>query len=219
MAKGKNKASKELLANGDSSPDSQILVHESFLDTEDDEAEIAKLLGDADECITVQPPTIADNGPLGIDLDSITDFNERASKRKDGREMQERGFIDDLIEEHSTALIDQIEKPELDIAMVQKMAARLMSADDVATIFCVTRKELQDFIKAKVGLSLAQFFGFQHGAIKSEILRCQLEACNKHNAPMLIWMGKNYLGQSDTPKQEEDVVTILEFPDLGGPKD
>ena len=45
-----------------------------------------------------------------------------------------------------------------------------------------------------------------------KLRRKQIEVAMSGNHTMLIWLGKNMLGQSDTPMQDEE-VTILPWSD------
>lgn len=105
--------------------------------------------------------------------------------------------------------------PELDMATVSRMAARRLSAQEVADYHDVTLEELAEFIRVQTGKPMLRFFGSAQVMVKEEILRCQLEAAKKGNAPVLIWLGKNYCGQKDNPEDTEGVVTVVEMPDFG----
>ena len=76
----------------------------------------------------------------------------------------------------------------------------------LAQLHC-TWKELSDFYSVPVGTLRDNFADlYKKGTVdtKQRLRKAQLDlALNKHDRVMLIWLGKQMLGQSDTPISEE----------------
>lgn len=73
--------------------------------------------------------------------------------------------------------------------MVEELSARLCPTEDIATALGIARTTLYDkFANAiKVG----------HARARNELREWQFNAAKKGNPAILIWLGKQYLGQTD----------------------
>jgi hypothetical protein len=95
-------------------------------------------------------------------------------------------------------------KKEIDEEMLVKLAQMHCTMPEMADIMGVSI----DTLKRRYRPLIAQ--GKSQG--KMRLRRKQIEVAMSGNHTMLIWLGKNMLGQSDTPTQEED-VNILPWSD------
>lgn len=75
--------------------------------------------------------------------------------------------------------------------------ARYMQTQPHCATICYST--LQRIIKKKYGCSFDQFRDQNAGVIRAKLLLKQFEVALKGNIGMLIWLGKNYLNQSDDP--------------------
>tara|TARA_R100001463_G_scaffold3271_6_gene13485 strand:- start:3911 stop:4252 length:342 start_codon:yes stop_codon:yes gene_type:complete len=89
---------------------------------------------------------------------------------------------------------------ELDREQIAKLASIHCSVDEIALIMNVSRDTIyrnymdiveQGRAKGKMGLR-----------------RKQWETAAKGNATMLVWLGKNWLGQTDEPQNPEDAKPL-----------
>lgn len=80
-------------------------------------------------------------------------------------------------------------KKELDASVVRKLAGRMMSMREIATILGCDDKTIRNRFAAEYA------FGRECG--KKRIRDKQLQMALRGNVTMLIWAGKQWLGQSD----------------------
>lgn len=86
-------------------------------------------------------------------------------------------------------------KKEIDLATVEKLAAMQCTQEEIAQFFDVSVRTLQrnpDFCHAfKKGIDTG----------KMSLRRLQWKAAEKGNTTALIWLGKQYLGQTENPQE------------------
>lgn len=91
-------------------------------------------------------------------------------------------------------------KKKIDYEQVRKLAEIGCTRDEIANHLDLSKRTLdrdEEFSRVyKKGL----------GKVKMSLRRKQITAANKGNTVMLIWLGKNLLGQKDNPIIDEDVV-------------
>ena len=87
-------------------------------------------------------------------------------------------------------------KKEIDEELLYKLAVIHCTMQEMVDIIGVS----EDTLKRRYAGIIAK--GKAEG--KQRLRRKQVEVAMSGNAVMLIWLGKNLLGQSDTPVQEED---------------
>ena len=87
---------------------------------------------------------------------------------------------------------------------------------DLARIHC-TDKEIADIVKVSrktLTNRCSDVLSAGRSQGKASLRRKQWMKADEGNAQMLIWLGKNWLGQSDNPTQEDSVV-VLPWEDEG----
>ena len=115
-----------------------------------------------------------------------------AGKKKMGRPRKEIDFkkIDALCEDHCTP---------------KEIVACLQIFDVDVSYDTVERR-----VKEKFGCTFAEYVDEKHLALAKPTLRkLQWQAAKSGNVSMLIWLGKQYLGQSD---KQESVEAIQPLP-------
>ena len=95
-------------------------------------------------------------------------------------------------------------KIEIDEELLYKLAVIHCSMREMVDIIGVS----EDTLKRRFAGLIAK--GKSEG--KQRLRRKQMEVAMSGNPTMLIWLGKNMLGQSDTPVQEDD-KSILPWSD------
>lgn len=86
-------------------------------------------------------------------------------------------------------------KAVIDYALVEKLALIQCTQEEIANILNISRRTL---LNDEV-FSQTYIKGLENG--KSSLRRFQWKAAEKGNTSMLIWLGKQYLGQHE-PKQD-----------------
>ena len=95
-------------------------------------------------------------------------------------------------------------KKEIDEELLLKLAQMHCTMREMVDIIGVS----EDTLKRRYAGVIAK--GKSQG--KMRLRRKQIEVAMSGNHTMLIWLGKNMLGQSDTPVQDED-INILPWSD------
>jgi hypothetical protein len=93
---------------------------------------------------------------------------------------------------------------EIDIALVEELCQIQCTGEEIASALKVSYDTLNRRVKEETGESFADFFKKHSESGKSSLRRMQWKAAQKGNTTMLIWLGKQYLGQRDTPKDDDD---------------
>lgn len=103
-------------------------------------------------------------------------------------------------------------RKEIDPKQVERMAACGCTDSEIAYIMQVSEAHLRRHYRAALDQGRAN--------LRRRLRRKQIELARKGSVPMLIWLGKQYLGQSDRQTiqqaQRVEVVEEVVFPDAGG---
>lgn len=94
-------------------------------------------------------------------------------------------------------------KKEIDFDVVEKLCALMCTGEEIASFVNVNYDTLVSAIKRKYKLSFSEYYKKYSDKGKLSLRRMQYKAAESGNVSMLIWLGKQYLGQ--TEKQESDV--------------
>lgn len=94
-------------------------------------------------------------------------------------------------------------KKEIDQDRFEKLCGLQCTKEDICDFFGVTDKTIDAWCKRTYKDSFSVVFKQKRGKGKCSLRRYQFALAQK-NANMAIWLGKQYLGQSDTPEQKED---------------
>lgn len=89
---------------------------------------------------------------------------------------------------------------EIDWDMLEKLAQFPMKQEDLAWLVGVCLDTLCTKVKEKYDMSFSDFLAKKGAKTKALLYEKQIELALKGNVTLLIWLGKQYLGQSD--KQE-----------------
>ena len=80
---------------------------------------------------------------------------------------------------------------------LEKLALLSPSVEEVAAVFEVAKRTVQRYLKKK---EYAEAYERGKGKRRVSLKRSQYQLAMKGNCTMLIWLGKNELGQSDEPE-------------------
>lgn len=89
---------------------------------------------------------------------------------------------------------------EIDYKQVEQLAAMQCTDEEIAAVLGVERNTIRRRKKDDEQFCSAYKKGQERG--KASLRRMQFKAAEGGNATMLIWLGKQYLGQSDKTQQE-----------------
>ena len=84
----------------------------------------------------------------------------------------------------------------------ENMATIHCTGEEIASVMGVNYDTLNRIIKEKYKKTVAEFCAERNNAGKASLRRWQWKAAEAGNVTMLIWMGKQYLGQTDANRVE-----------------
>jgi hypothetical protein len=82
--------------------------------------------------------------------------------------------------------------------------------EEIAGVLRVSEDTIERWCKRTYELGFADAFKKFSATGKTSLRRYQFDLAKKGNATMLIWLGKQYLGQSDKPTEEPEEDINLE---------
>lgn len=84
-----------------------------------------------------------------------------------------------------------------------KLPKQSISCRDISDIMDLGYDTIARRVKDEKGMTFEEYRDKKQGSLRKSILDWQMEAAKNGSAAVLIWLGKNYLGQEDpTIKQE-----------------
>lgn len=98
-------------------------------------------------------------------------------------------------------------KKEIDYALAEKLAQIMCTQEEIANILGVSTKTLQR------DEEFCRLYKKGQDTGKMSLKRKQFEVAMKGNTALLIWLGKNYLGQREVPEDfgiAEDSDALME---------
>lgn len=96
------------------------------------------------------------------------------------------------------ALYNKKDLTDKDFVQLEKLASIHCTRNEAAHIIGVDDETMVRNLKEKYGIGWEDFFAAFSSNGKVSLRRRQYEQAEKGNIPMLIWLGKNILGQKDT---------------------
>ena len=100
-------------------------------------------------------------------------------------------------------------KKEFDKNEFEKLCGLQCTKEEVCLWFDVTDKTLERWCKETYKAGFSEVFAIKRGLGKISLRRYQWQVAEKGNVTMLIWLGKQYLGQKDIQD-----VDIREMPEI-----
>ena len=107
-------------------------------------------------------------------------------------------------------------KIEFDLGTVQGLGGIGATYDEMASVLCVSVKTISKNMQEEGGFFEAYQRGF--ATLKISLRRKQIELAKNGNLGMLIWLGKNLLGQADKQEigVEQHIKQEIHFDDIDG---
>lgn len=104
-------------------------------------------------------------------------------------------------------------RKKIDYKTVEKLCALQCTGAEIASFLGVHYSTLIEHIQRDYGMSFPEYFELKSGAGRVSLRRRQWQAAQEGNSAMLIWLGKQYLGQGE-PTQTHRTELVGEG---GGP--
>lgn len=93
-------------------------------------------------------------------------------------------------------------RKEIDKTQFEKLCGLQCTKEEICSFFDITDKTLESWCKRTYKVGFSEVFRLKRGKGKISLRRYQFELAKK-NANMAIWLGKQYLDQSDNPAKDD----------------
>jgi len=100
-------------------------------------------------------------------------------------------------------------KIKIDWKEFDKLCAMQCTLPELAEWFGCSVDTIERRCKEDKKLKFAEYFKKKRTKGKISLRRAQFQTANKGSASLLIWLGKQYLGQSDQPGMGADAENIV----------
>jgi hypothetical protein len=92
---------------------------------------------------------------------------------------------------------------EIDRDEFEKLCGMQCTLPEIACFFDCSEDTIERWCKREYGAGFAEVFSVKRGKGKIALRRAQFDLAKK-NAAMAIWLGRQYLGQTDHPQDAVD---------------
>lgn len=92
----------------------------------------------------------------------------------------------------------------------EKLCSLQCTEEDICATFNVTDKTLNRLLKEHYGKGFSEVYTKYSAVGKISLRRAQFKAAEKGNPHILIWLGKQYLGQREPEKLQEEKTHDIE---------
>ena len=98
-------------------------------------------------------------------------------------------------------------RKEIDIKMFEGLCKLQCTKDEICGLLEIDEKTLTAWCQRTYGMGFSDIYSKKSATGKMSIRRYQMQLAEQLNPTMLIWLGKQYLGQRD--KQEIDATANM----------
>ena len=100
-------------------------------------------------------------------------------------------------------------RKEIDFNELEKLCGLQCTAEEIAGWFGVSVDTIERRVKEKYDIGFAEYFDQRRSDGKISLRRRQFQTAMSGNPSLLIWLGKQYLGQSD--KQDISQTSTIQI--------
>lgn len=97
-------------------------------------------------------------------------------------------------------------RKEIDQKQFESLCGLQCTIEEICFFFQVTDKTLSTWCKRQYGRSFSEIFAEKKALGKVSLRRAQMQAAIGGNTTMMIWLGRNLLGQTDKDRTETQAV-------------
>lgn len=101
-------------------------------------------------------------------------------------------------------------RKEIEWPIFDYLCANQCTLEEIASVLKVSADTVERRVFEEFGKSFAEVFDQKRKAGFASLRSRQFEVAMSGNVPMLIWLGKQYLGQSDRQIQKTDLTVRAE---------
>lgn len=102
-------------------------------------------------------------------------------------------------------------KKEIDKKTFENLCSIQCTKDDICDVFECDEKTLTRWCHDTYGIGFSDVYKRKSTGGRCSLRRMQYKAAEAGNVTMLIWLGKQYLGQSD--KQDVELTEVVQIVD------
>lgn len=103
---------------------------------------------------------------------------------------------------------------EINADSFRKLCRGMHTLDEIADFFDCSADTVENWCKRTYKESFSETFKKFSAGGKRSLRRWQFQAAEKGNTAMLIFLGKQYLGQKDNPDESENTEVLLRLSEL-----
>lgn len=100
-------------------------------------------------------------------------------------------------------------RKEFNWDQLNKICRYPLTQEDIASILDISVDTIARRIREEFDLTFAEYHNQKKSYFRKNILVKQYEVAMNGNVSMLIWLGKNYLGQKDKSDKEIEAETAM----------
>lgn len=94
----------------------------------------------------------------------------------------------------------------IDQKQFESLCGLQCTIEEICSFFHVTDKTLSSWCRRTYGQSFSEIFAEKKGVGRISLRRAQMQAALGGNTTMLIWLGRNLLGQTDKDRAETQAI-------------
>jgi hypothetical protein len=98
-------------------------------------------------------------------------------------------------------------KKEIDKKIFESLCEIQCTQEEICNVFDVSDKTLTRWCQENYDLSFSDIFKRKSAGGKTSLRRWQFDKAKQGNITMLIWLGKQYLGQRDKTEYTENIAS------------
>lgn len=107
---------------------------------------------------------------------------------------------------------------QIDVTILDELCSIMCTLREISGVFHCSEDTIERFVKKNFGLNFAEYFRIKSADKRASLRRRQFQVAldeERPSIPMLQFLGKNYLGQSDNPDPiDEKEVDFQPLPSL-----
>ncbi len=102
-------------------------------------------------------------------------------------------------------------RKEIDWKEFDKLCQLQCTLEEIAGWFDCSKDNIRNKIKEKFNMTFSTYFEQKRAGGKISLRRMQFQTAEKGNAAMQIWLGKQYLGQTDKQEIAKEITQKAEY--------
>lgn len=98
-------------------------------------------------------------------------------------------------------------RKEIDYKLLDSLCGIQCTGEEIASIMGISYDRINIHLKEEKGIGFKDYYKIKSASGKASLRRAQWKSASEGNVVMQIWLGKNYLDQSDK-REVESTMTV-----------